>query len=86
MNGRAEHVIARWSQNEFMILAECPAAVAVVIANEIRDRARGITVSAGAADLHDGGYTGVNEFIGAAYDAMNRARLEGGSKTILAGR
>lgn len=86
MNGRAEHSIARWSQNEFMILAECPAAVAVVMANEIRDRARGITVSAGAADLHEGGYSSVNEFIGAAYDAMNRARLEGGNKTILAGR
>ena len=69
-----------------MIIAHCPGSVAVIMANEIRDRADGIPVSAGVADFSDGVYSGVSDFMGAAYDTMTRARSEGGSVTLLAGR
>ncbi|MBQ7154239.1 MAG: GGDEF domain-containing protein [Synergistaceae bacterium] len=86
ISGRAESMAARYSRDEFMIIAHCSGAVAVVMANEIRARADGVPVSAGVADFSDGMYSGVNEFMGAAYDAMIRARSEGGNITVLAGR
>ena len=86
INDRAESVAARYGRDEFMIIAHCPGSVAVIMANEIRDRADGIPVSAGVADFSDGVYSGVSDFMGAAYDTMTRARSEGGSVTLLAGR
>ena len=86
INDRAESVAARFSREEFMILAHCPGAVAVIMANEIRARAESIPVSAGVADFAEGAYSGVSEFVAAAYDTMNRARAEGGNITLLAGR
>lgn len=80
----AEHarsVAGRWSGDEFMVLTHCSGAAAVVLANEIRERVD-VAVSAGVAGLSEGGYGGVSEFIGAAYDAMLRARREG--ETVLA--
>ena len=64
------------------IILQC--AAAVVLANEIRDKAHGIEISAGIADLTSGNYSGVNDFIGAAYDAMTEAKTSGKNKTILA--
>ena len=86
INGRAESIAARYSRDEFMIIAHCPGPVAVVMANEIRARADGVPVSAGVADFSDGGYSGVSEFLGAAYDAMTKAKSDGGNVTVLAGR
>ena len=86
LDGRAESIYARYSKNEFMSAVNCPGAVAVVMANEIRYRAGDIPVSAGVADYISGAYSGVNEFIAAAYDTMNRAKSEGGNITLLAGR
>ena len=85
LDGRAKSAAAVWGRGEFMILAHCTGAVSVVMANEIRDRS-GMAVSAGIADFTDGGYSSVSEFIGAAYDAMIQAKIDGGSKTVLAGR
>ena len=78
--------MGRWSGDEFMILAHCNGAKGVVIANEIRERMKDIAVSSGVADLTDGGYVSVNEFIGAAYDAMTEAQDKGGNQTVLARR
>ena len=86
LTGRADSVAARFGRDEFMAVVHCPGAVAVVMANEIRSRAGNIPVSAGAADFYHGGYSGVSEFIGAAYDTLNRAKAEGGNITLLAGR
>ena len=86
IDGRAESTVAVWNRGEFMILAHCPGAVAVVLANEIRDRADKLKVSAGIADLAVKGFAGVEEFIGAACDALVQARVDGGNVTVLAGR
>ena len=86
ISGRAESTAGRYSRDEFMIVAHCTGAAAVVMANEIRVRAEGVPVSAGVADFSDGMYSGVSEFMGAAYDAMIRARAGGGNVTVLAGR
>ena len=59
-------VIARLSENEFLILSHCSGAAAVVIANEIREKAYGFSVNTGIADLNAGGYAGIDDFIGAA--------------------
>ena len=84
--GRADSVAARFGRDEFMAVVHCPGAVAVVMANEIRSRAGNVPVSAGVADFYNRGYSGVSEFIGAAYDTLNRAKAEGGNITLLAGR
>lgn len=84
--GHARTSTGRWSGDEFMILAHCSGAAAVVLANEIRERAKDIAMSAGVADLNSGVYAGVSEFIGAAYDAMLEAKREGGNITVLAGK
>ena len=86
LTGRADSVAARFGRDEFMAVVHCPGAVAVVMANEIRSRAGNIPVSAGVADFYNRGYSGVSEFIGAAYDTLNRAKAEGGNITLLAGR
>ena len=86
LTGRADSVSARFGRDEFMAIVHCPGAVAVVMANEIRARAGNIPVSAGVADFYSMGYSGVSEFIGAAYDTMTRAKAEGGNITLLAGR
>ena len=78
--------MGRWSGDEFIILVHCNGAKAVVIADELRTRMKDIAVSAGAADLTDGGYVSVNEFVGAAYDAMTEAKDKGGNQTVLARR
>ena len=75
--------MGRWGGDEFMILAHCSGASGVVIADEIRSRMNDISVSAGVADLTDGGYASVNEFIAAAYDAMTDAKDKGGNLTVL---
>ena len=81
---RSKSVIARWSGDEFLILSHCSGAAAVVIANEIREKALGIAISAGIADLNSGSYAGVNDFIGAAYNAMIEAKNSGKNSTVLA--
>ena len=86
MSGYKDASMGRWSGDEFMILAHCSGAAGVVIADEMRERMKGVAVSAGVADLTDGGYVSVNEFIGAAYDAMTEAKENGGNNTVLAGR
>lgn len=86
LTGRADSVSARFGRDEFMAVVHCPGAVAVVMANEIRARAGDIPVSAGVADFYHGGYSGVSDLIGAAYDTMTRAKAEGGNITLLAGR
>lgn len=78
--------MGRWSGDEFVILVHCNGAKAVVIADELRTRMKDIAVSAGVADLTDGGYVSVNEFVGAAYDAMTEAKDKGGNQTVLARR
>ena len=85
LKGRAKNAAAVWGRGEFVILAHCTGAVSVVMANEIRERS-GLAVSVGIADFADGGYSGVSDFIGAAYDAMIQAKIDGGNKTVLAGR
>ena len=84
LQSSANSVIARWSGDEFIIMLHCSGAAAVVLANEIRDKAHGIEISAGIADLTSGNYSGVNDFIGAAYDAMTEAKTSGKNRTILA--
>lgn len=86
LTGRADSVAARFGRDEFMAVVHCPGAVAVVMANEIRSRAGDVPVSAGVADFYSRGYSGVSEFIGAAYDTLNRAKAEGGNITLLYGR
>ncbi len=86
LTGRADSVAARFSRDEFMAVVHCPGAVAVVMANEIRARAGDVPVSAGVADFYHGGYSGVSELIGAAYDTLKRAKADGGNITLLAGR
>ena len=78
--------MGRWSGDEFIILAHCSGASGVVIADELRERMKNISVSAGVANLADGGYASVNEFVGAAYDAMSDAKDKGGNQTVLARR
>ena len=77
-------MLGRWSNDEFAVLSRCSGAAAVVLANEIRAKAKDVVISAGAADLSDGGYMSVSEFIGAAYDAMTEAVNSGGNITLLA--
>lgn len=81
---RSNSVIARWSGDEFLILSHCSGAAAVVIANEIREKSQSIAISAGIADLSSGNYAGVNDFIGAAYNAMIEAKNSGKNSTVLA--
>ncbi len=81
---RSNSVIARWSGDEFLILSHCSGAAAVVIANEIREKSQSIAISAGIADLSSGNYAGVNDFIGAAYEAMIEAKNSGKNSTVLA--
>ncbi|MBR1485823.1 MAG: GGDEF domain-containing protein [Synergistaceae bacterium] len=84
LSNYSQSVIARWSGDEFLILSHCSGAAAVVIANEIREKASGIEISAGIADLNTGNYAGVNDFIGAAYNAMTEAKSSGKNSTVLA--
>lgn len=84
LSNRADSVLARWSGDEFLIMSHCSGAAAVVLANEIRDKAPGISISAGTADLQSGSYASVNDFIGAAYDAMTEAKISGKNNTVLA--
>ena len=81
---REGSVLARRNEDEFMILSHCSGASAVVIADEIREKSKDVTLSAGVADLNDGGYASVSEFVGAAYDAMSEALASGGNNTVLA--
>lgn len=76
--------LGRWSTHEFMILCDCSGAAAVVLANDIRNKFDGIKLSAGVADINSEIYPGVDDLIGAAYDAMTQAMRDGGNKTILA--
>jgi len=84
LSERSKSVIARWSGDEFLILAHCSGAAAVVIADEIREKTLSIALSAGIADLNSGNYAGVNDFIGAAYNAMIDAKSSGKNTTVLA--
>ena len=86
IHDRADSIAARYARDEFMIIVNCSGPVAVVMANEIRDRSEKIPLSAGVADFSDGVYSGVSDFIGAAYDTMNKAKASGGNITLLAGR
>ena len=81
---RSGSMLGRWSNDEFAVLVRCSGAAAVVMANEIRAKAKDVVLSAGAADLSDGGYMSVSEFVGAAYDAMTEAVNSGGNITVLA--
>ena len=67
-----------------MILAGCTGAASVVMANEIRGKSKDVVLSAGAADIADGGYMSVSEFVDAAYSALNEAIEAGGNTTVLA--
>lgn len=84
ISSRPGSMLGRWSNDEFMVLCDCSGAAAVVMANEIRAKAKDVVFSAGAADLSDGGYMSVSEFVGAAYDAMTEAVNSGGNITVLA--
>ena len=84
--GHSDCVVGRWSEDEFAVLAECSGAAAVVMANEIRAKSKDVVISAGAADVADGGYMSVSEFADAAYGALSEAVNSGGSVTVLAGR
>ena len=86
LSGRQKSVLGRWADNEFVILSQCSGAAAVVLANDLRLKVDGVKLSAGVADLNDGAYSGVNDFIAAAYDAMTDAKKSGGNKTKLAHR
>ena len=86
LQDRADSVAARYSRDEFMVIVNCSGPVAVIMANEIRERSEKIPLSAGVADFSDGVYSGVNDLIGAAYDTMNKAKASGGNITLLAGR
>ena len=77
-------MLGRWSNDEFAILARCSGAAAVVMSNDIRSKSKDVVFSAGVADLSDGGYMSVSEFVGAAYDAMTEAVNSGGNTTVLA--
>ena len=83
-NRGKNNTLGRWSTHEFMILSDCSGAAAVVLANDIRNRSEGMKISAGVADINSEIYPGVDELIGAAYDAMIQAKRDGGNKTILA--
>ena len=82
--GRGKSVLGRWSEDEFVVMAHCSGASAVVLANEIRGKSKDIVLSAGVADVTDGGYMSVSEFVGAAYSALNEAIDSGGNTTVLA--
>ena len=84
LDGKPGSVLGRWSEDEFIVVAQCSGAAAVVMANEIRTNARDVILSMGIADLTDGGYMSASEFIGAAYDAMCEAVKAGGNTTALA--
>ena len=86
LSGRQKSVLGRWADNEFVILSQCSGAAAVVLANDIRRTADVVKLSAGVANLNDGAYSGVNDFIAAAYDAMIDVKKSGGNKTKLAHR
>lgn len=82
--GRSGSVLGRWNEDEFMILAPCSGAAAVVMSNEIRGKSKDVVISAGASDAADGGYMSVGEFIDAAYGALAEAVNSGGNTTVLA--
>lgn len=79
-----EAIAGRWGGDEFMILVHCSGAAAVVLSNEIRERTNNIALSAGVSDITGGVYSGMSEFIAAAYDAMSEAKRKGGNQTVLA--
>ena len=81
---RSGSILGRWSEDDFVILAQCSGAAAVVMANEIRGKAKDVVISAGAADVADGGYMSAGEFIDAAYSALSEAVSSGGNVTVLA--
>lgn len=81
---RPGSVLGRWNEDDFMILAGCSGAAAVVMSNEIRAKAKDVVISAGAADIADGGYMSMGEFADAAYSALNEAVESGGNITVLA--
>ena len=83
LSEHGENIISHWGGDEFMILLNCSGAAAVVLANEIREKTTTLKISAGVADLSIGGYSGMNDFIAAAYDAMIEAKVSGGERTIL---
>ena len=84
LSERQKSVLGRWEKDEFMILSQCSGAAGVVLANNIRLLADRVKISAGVADLTKGAYSGVQEFIAAAYDAMTEAKKSGGNQTKLA--
>lgn len=83
---RQKSVLGRWESDEFAILSHCSGAAGVVLANDIRLRVDGVKISAGVADLNEGAYSGVREFVAAALDAMTEAKKLGGNQTKLAHR
>lgn len=82
--GRAKSVMGRWSEDEFVVLSKCSGAASVAAVNELRGRSKDVVISAGTADLTEGGYMSVSEFFGAAYDAAVEAVNSGGNITVLA--
>lgn len=84
LSERGKSELGRWSDDDFVILSHCSGAAAVVTANEIRGRAKDVVISAGVADIADGGYMSVSEFVDAAYSALIEAVESGGNATVLA--
>ena len=84
LSSKTKNIIAHWNGDEFIIMSHCSGAAAVVLANEIREKSQDIKISAGIADLTSGSYAGVNDFIGAAYNAMIEAKNSGKNNTVLA--
>lgn len=81
--GRDDSVIGRWSEDEFMILVKSSGASAVVMSNEIRVKAKDVVLSAGVADVYEGGYMSAGEFVDAANSALVEAVNSGGNTTVL---
>ncbi|MBR4195098.1 MAG: GGDEF domain-containing protein [Synergistaceae bacterium] len=81
---RGKTDFARWNNDDFMILSHCSGAAAVIMSNEIRARGKDVVLSAGVADVADGGYMSAEEMIDAAYSALSEATESGGNVTVLA--
>ena len=84
LENKYKSVIARWSTDKFLIMSHCPGATAVVLADKIREKVSDFTISVGIADLNSGNYAGINDFIGAAYNAMTEAKISGKNSTVSA--